>query len=196
MTCLSPSNFKLIYLIQCCAQKNEFYKLCMKMLMSLQSNNKSRISYLFKSWFKNLIFFFFYAHHYYFCSCKSYHIGFFFNIILIENRKSSDYMKLWRGRIVCLDFYKLFSYFIIGNFLFLHSLFKWQCHDWQSFIDFTKEWPVWLFKSCLEPLIKFKLMIANKNFLWLGTEDKISSDLQSIRGLLKWEFEPSKSFRN
>lgn len=66
----------LIYLIQFCAQKNEFYKLCMKMLMSLQSTNKSRRAYLFKLWFKTLIFFF-YAHGYYFCSCKSYHIGIF-----------------------------------------------------------------------------------------------------------------------
>lgn len=121
MTCLSPSNFKLIYLIQFCAQKNEFYKLCMKILMSLQSTNKSKRSYLFKLWFKILIFFF-YAHRYYFCSCKSYHIGIFFNIILIENRKNSEYMKLWRGRIVCLGFYKLCSYFLIRRFLFLCSL--------------------------------------------------------------------------
>lgn len=57
MRCLIPSNFKLIYLIQFCAQKNEFYKLCMKILMSLQSTDKSRRSYLFKLRFKILIFF-------------------------------------------------------------------------------------------------------------------------------------------
>lgn len=84
MTCLSPSNFKLIYLIQCCAQKNEFYKLCMKMLMSLQSNNKSRISYLFKSWFKNLIFFSFMLTIIIFVAASLIIQDFFFNIILIE----------------------------------------------------------------------------------------------------------------
>jgi len=71
-------------------------------------------------------------------------------------------MKFWRGRIVCLDFYKLYSYFL----MFLCSLFTRQRHDWQWFTGFTKEGAVWLFKSSPELLIKVHLMTANKNCSW------------------------------
>lgn len=130
------------------------------------------------------------AHHYSFCSCKSYPIGLILSPFFKHNfDRVVTLWKFWRGRNVCLDFYKLCSYFLMKSLLFLcsfslcfkdsimtgsHSLVSPK----KALSGFSKSWP--------ELLNEVQLMTANKNCLWVGTKDNLLFLLRFNLLLLFW----------